>query len=227
MWEKSTGKLVRRMKADSMFLNSVAVHPYFPKIACSGIDSSVKIFEVELGDSLDTSHEIERKIYTSVFGCQMFTISEAKAAIEKANQLKELGNKAFRANNTNEAIDFYKRTLHKLDFHPPGIKYHQSRLQLKMLTHLNLAATYIAEKEWKKAIKETSIVLEINPDNIKALYRRAKSYFRLKLFRESRNDIKKALKLDPSDNAIQSLAQKLERIPDSAGKNEMFSGIFL
>ena len=111
MWEKSTGKLVRRMKADSMFLNSVAVHPYFPKIACSGIDSSVKIFEVELGDSLDTSHEIERKIYTSVFGCQMFTISEAKAAIEKANQLKELGNKAFRANNTNEAIDFYKRTL--------------------------------------------------------------------------------------------------------------------
>lgn len=45
--------------------------------------------------------------------------------------------------------------------------------------NLNLAQCYIKLKEYKSAISHTSKVLEIEQDNVKALYRRGISYMAL------------------------------------------------
>lgn len=44
VWDRRTGELLRRFKADGNIVNCVAAHPYAPLLASSGIDSNIKLW---------------------------------------------------------------------------------------------------------------------------------------------------------------------------------------
>ncbi|KAK9238062.1 WD40-repeat-containing domain protein [Lipomyces kononenkoae] len=44
VWEKSTGRIVQILDADTEIVNVMQPHPYIPQVAVSGIDRTVKIF---------------------------------------------------------------------------------------------------------------------------------------------------------------------------------------
>jgi len=46
IWEKLSGKLVHKLKADENVVNGVAPHPFLPILATCGIDSDGKIFDI-------------------------------------------------------------------------------------------------------------------------------------------------------------------------------------
>ena len=43
MWRKSTGALCGIYEGDSSVVNVVEMHPHLPLVACSGIDTTVKV----------------------------------------------------------------------------------------------------------------------------------------------------------------------------------------
>eukprot|EP00004_Rigifila_ramosa_P012128 TRINITY_DN260_c0_g1_i11.p1 TRINITY_DN260_c0_g1~~TRINITY_DN260_c0_g1_i11.p1 ORF type:complete len:315 (-),score=65.23 TRINITY_DN260_c0_g1_i11:23-967(-) len=45
IWETETAELVQVIRGDTMIVNCVEPHPYFPVLAVSGIDDDIKIFE--------------------------------------------------------------------------------------------------------------------------------------------------------------------------------------
>lgn len=73
----------------------------------------------------------------------------------------------------------------------------------------NLAAVYIKQEQWEKAIYATSKVLEVDPDNLKARYRRSLAYLRSKQSQQAAADLDVAMARAPNDPSIRRLAMEL------------------
>jgi regulator of sirC expression with transglutaminase-like and TPR domain len=73
----------------------------------------------------------------------------------------------------------------------------------------NLAACYIKEEQWEKAIYATSKVIEVDPNNVKARYRRSLAYMRNKQIKEAAADMDVAMAQAPNDASIRRLAMEL------------------
>ncbi|KAJ8613407.1 hypothetical protein CTAYLR_002260 [Chrysophaeum taylorii] len=65
---------------------------------------------------------------------------------------------------------------------------------------LNRAACYLKVKDYVNAKKDAATVVEADPDNAKALFRRAKAWLGLDEWAKARADLKKVLDLDPNSN---------------------------
>lgn len=73
----------------------------------------------------------------------------------------------------------------------------------------NLAACYIKQERWDKAVYATTKVLEVDPDNLKARYRRSLAYLRLKDTQRAASDLDRALERAPNDPSVRRLALEL------------------
>ena len=58
-------------------------------------------------------------------------------------------------------------------------------------------------EKWDKAIDDCKEVLSYEPENIKALLRRANAYFKKRSYQAAKNDIDICLRLNPSDKKAQ------------------------
>jgi len=76
---------------------------------------------------------------------------------------------------------------------------------------LNYAISLIKEKKWKDAIEQTDKVLEIEPKNIKALYRKALVFIGMDNWDDAMKLLVEAKELDPTNTAIQQEIQKLKK----------------
>merc|ERR1711974_314931 len=67
----------------------------------------------------------------------------------------------------------------------------------------NMSAVYVKQEKYKKAIEFASKSLEIDPTNIKALFRRGKSYLAINEVENAEKDLEQANELaGGSDNSI-------------------------
>lgn len=69
---------------------------------------------------------------------------------------------------------------------------------------LNLAACAIKLGSFQRAMNVCSLVIHIQPDSIKAWFRRAKAALELGLITSAFEDLTQAVSLDPNNKAIQS-----------------------
>ncbi|XP_041074022.1 FKBP prolyl isomerase 16 [Polyodon spathula] len=88
--------------------------------------------------------------------------------------------------------------------------------ELKCLN--NLAAVHIKLERCNDALETSSSVLELDPDNVKALFRKGKLLSDKGEFQEAMETLKKALKLEPSTKAIHIELSKL--VKKQTGDNE-------
>ena len=133
----------------------------------------------------------------------------------KSVELKKEGNALYLSGDNNEAISKYDEAL---DTCP--LVYKEDRAMLLG----NKAAALIKMDEKEKAIAECSKAIELNPDYVKALSRRAQAYEDTDKPHEAFKDFEQVLKIDPGHKearmAVMRLPDKIKE-KDEKLKEEM------
>ncbi|KAL8950488.1 MAG: hypothetical protein Q9222_003477 [Ikaeria aurantiellina] len=128
-----------------------------------------------------------------------------------ATELKDFGNKAFKAGDLNLALDKYQKGLRYLNEDPEIEKDDPPDLSKQMTAirftlHSNSALLQNKLKFYEEAQKSANKALEqdniANSDRAKALYRKGMTSQGLKDDEQAIKDFEEALKLAPGDSAI-------------------------
>ncbi|RHY35585.1 hypothetical protein DYB25_004602 [Aphanomyces astaci] len=162
-----------------------------------------------------------------------------EARVEDAQQCKELGAAAHKADERNRAIQFYERALYHVDFDEgtwafelldnhrdavnevrlPGTLTPCHEITLSHVTHavyLNLAACHLAldDGDMQKVLENCDLALQIDKDNVKALYRKGQAYLNTNDLDAAIVVLKKAAALNPTDKAIR-------QVPDDPDQQQL------
>ncbi|OXB73131.1 UNVERIFIED_CONTAM: hypothetical protein H355_012056 [Colinus virginianus] len=135
-----------------------------------------------------------------------------KEKIELANRKRERGNFYYQQADYVLAINSYDIALKvissssKVDFTPDE---EAELLDVKVKCLNNLAASQLKLDHYEAALKSCNLVLEHQPGNIKALFRKGKVLAQQGEYREAIPILKAALKLEPSNKTIHAELSKL------------------
>lgn len=123
--------------------------------------------------------------------------------IEAAGKKKEEGNAWFKAGKYERASRRYEKAAKFIEYDSSFTdeEKQQSKV-LKISCKLNNAACKLKLKDYKEAEKLCSKVLELDGQNVKALYRRAQAYIQLVDLDLAEIDIKRALEIDPDNRDV-------------------------
>ncbi|XP_063865630.1 AH receptor-interacting protein-like [Scylla paramamosain] len=131
--------------------------------------------------------------------------------------LKEEGNSLYKVGDHEGASKKYSEALGRLEQlmlrEKPGDEEWLKFNDMKMPLLLNYSQCQILQGEFYSAIEHCSTVLEKQPDNVKALYRRGRAYVEVFSPTEARRDLEKAAKLDASiAHSCRSLLSRLAKM---------------
>lgn len=127
--------------------------------------------------------------------------TRAKEIYRKAKllkQKKEEGNTAFKASKLEEAYNLYSEAL-EID---PFNKSTNAKL------YFNRATVAAKQKKTEQSIADCTKALDLDPDYIKALLRRAKSYMETEQYEEAVRDYEAVFKLDKTNREYRHLLQE-------------------
>ena len=131
-----------------------------------------------------------------------------------ARRHKTLGTDKFKTGDIRAAAVHYSKALKylipiKLDeLCEEAIR--KDTLALTSVILLNLAACQLKFKQDHLAAQNCTKVLQIEPENVKALYRRGLALINMKDFDQAREDLIEARRLEPSNRAIDDQLRSLE-----------------
>ncbi|KAK4800621.1 hypothetical protein SAY86_021108 [Trapa natans] len=144
-----------------------------------------------------------------------------KERIEAAEQKKEEGNHLFKYGKYQRAAKKYNKAADYVgednDFGDDDLK---PVIALRVSCWLNGAACNIKLNSFKEAINLCSKVLDIEFQNLKALYRRAQAFMENADLLLAEVDIKKALEVDPANREFKSLYIKLKRLQADSNRRD-------
>lgn len=131
--------------------------------------------------------------------------------IEKAKAEKDRGNALFSKGEHKEALAAY----HFAKLHIKGLmnvkpEEEEEIKAVNLSCNLNMAAVYIKFGWWQKAITVATQVLETDPKNVKALFRRGKAYIELNNTDKARVDLLAAISLAPNDKPLREEYARLK-----------------
>eukprot|EP01103_Thecamoeba_quadrilineata_P003932 TRINITY_DN13665_c0_g1_i1.p2 TRINITY_DN13665_c0_g1~~TRINITY_DN13665_c0_g1_i1.p2 ORF type:complete len:185 (-),score=46.26 TRINITY_DN13665_c0_g1_i1:618-1148(-) len=143
--------------------------------------------------------------------------------IEIIQKYKQTGNEAFKVGDYKKAFQNYHFAIMytKSVFEKPQTmipvqseKLNEEDLKEFKSLHaaitLNMALIHIKQENFDKALKECDQVLEIEKDNVKALYRRGLIHMNHRHdIDKARADFNKALSLEPNNDAIKKELKRL------------------
>jgi tetratricopeptide (TPR) repeat protein len=81
--------------------------------------------------------------------------------------------------------------------------------QLKSVCHLNLAACQLKLERYKHVVANCSVVLSVDENNIKGLYRKGLALFHLGELEEARNVVQRALSVEPKNSSCNELLKQI------------------
>jgi len=87
-----------------------------------------------------------------------------------------------------------------------------TKKSVKLPCYLNLAACFLKQKNYKSTIENATKALEIDPLNIKALWRRGVALTDNSDWYEAEADFTKALEIDQDNKTVQSAFNRLKKI---------------
>ena len=125
---------------------------------------------------------------------------------------KEEATELFKGSNFAHAAARYTKSLghcHKFIDMTPEIKKEVESVKVSL--YLNLAQCYLKLEQWSKVVPNCKDALTFDPDNVKALYRRAYALIKLKQIDEAHKDVKLALTKKSDDKSL----LKLKKIIDA------------
>lgn len=123
---------------------------------------------------------------------------------------RESGNDYFSKGKFEDAFNSYTRSI---TYNPKDV-----------IGYSNRAMCSLKLKNYEKAELDCNIALEMDSDHVKSLYRRSQAKVHLGKFRSAIDDLKKAIKLDPSNKSFNDQLQKYRESRKSCmRKTEKFS----
>jgi len=128
--------------------------------------------------------------YPYMAGSYTYGENETKETVAAA--IRSMGNEKFKEKDWSGAESKYKK----------AIKYADEGSEQFLLSHGNLAAIYLVLKKYDNVVTHTTIVLNTQSDNFKALSRRGQANFRLKALEEASRDLKAAKAINPDDKTV-------------------------
>ena len=143
--------------------------------------------------------------------------------LDVAKKHKEEGSKLFKQNHVHQAAIRYSKAIQYLAAVDPDIPlevedledYEKEIVSLRTVSLLNLAACQLKLQQYDHVVRNCSRVLEVEPGNVKSLYRRARALLAMKDYESARNDAEKAKGLDPGNQAVGELLRAVD-IQESA-----------
>jgi len=136
---------------------------------------------------------------------------EVADKVAMAQKKKTEGNEFFKANRFSLANKRYKKALSYIAY-GEWDSYKTEVDQLKVSCHLNTAAILLRNKEYQNVITELKKVTEIEPSNVKALYRRAQAYAGLADYQAALTDLNRAADLDQGNREVKREIYRVKQL---------------
>ena len=122
-----------------------------------------------------------------------------------AKVIKEQADSHFREARFECAISGYSKAL---DAFPSDPRFDSGRA----VCHNNRAAAFFQLREFEKVISDTSSVLSIEPQNLKALVRRCQSYEHVGKFEQAANDANIAVKIEYANGRLSQVGMRAQGV---------------
>merc|ERR1712228_534628 len=128
--------------------------------------------------------------------------------LELALKHKSEGNKLYKLKQYEQALDAYSLAIR----HCPLNDENDEDVTNEHLSifYANRSACYIAMNEWEQSIEECTLSIEQNKQNIKAYWRRAKSYEKLEKWQDAKSDYNSILLIDPNHEISKANLKRIE-----------------
>eukprot|EP00947_MAST-08B_sp_MAST-8B-sp1_P004293 g4293.t1 len=154
----------------------------------------------------------------------------------EATELKAKGNAAFKAGDMAAAADLYEEAasyLEQLD-DPMGDEAEaEEKLEgdikaLQISLFNNGCVAKIKLSDFGAAIQDATKALEIDPKNVKALWKRGEARMKFGLLKAARADVLAACKLEPKNKTLRKALADVKKAQDAAKAEEKkaFGGLF-
>jgi len=136
--------------------------------------------------------------------------------LEIIDKIKSSGNHFYKKKDITSAIRKYKKAMKyiKILRESMGSTEEDEEEKIRKIEvpiTLNIAAALITDKNFEEAFKQCDKVLEIQPENSKALYRRGQSYFGLMEYDLALADLGKVKEMEPEDKGILNEINKVKK----------------
>lgn len=134
---------------------------------------------------------------------------------------KDEGNELFKGGNIRPAAARYHKSLtHIAKFFDLSPEDQVEVNALKLSLFLNLSQCYIKLENWDNALKNIEDALAIDPNNSKALFRRATVWEAKKDYEKSLKDFKRAEELTPQDKLIGKAVERVSKLVQKEREKE-------
>ncbi|KAJ1404534.1 Tetratricopeptide-like helical domain superfamily [Sesbania bispinosa] len=128
---------------------------------------------------------------------------DTQEKIEACERKKHDGNLLFKAENFRRASNKYEKAVKYIEFdHSFSDDEKRHANSLRLSCNLNKAACKLKLGEYTEVVRLCTKVLEQDPLNVKALYRRCQAYLKTSDLEKAEADIKRALIIDPNNRDI-------------------------
>jgi len=142
---------------------------------------------------------------------------------------KNLGNNDFKNGELKHALIHYHQALLYANGLVGITKEQTIKMNIvKVSCWNNMAAAYLKEGNYTKAVNYCNKVLSLELNNVKALFRRGKAYLELNNLEKAQEDLKNAERVDPDDKSIQKELQALKKRQQEQDKKQQkfYSAMF-
>lgn len=148
--------------------------------------------------------------------------------IAQAEFSKNRGSEFFKSGKYQLALKHYKRVSQLVGPFVAGDERNEKKDSLLLAAYLNLAMTYLKLKKETPVIENCNLALEIDPNSVKAYFRRGQAKFGLKEYQAALKDFEKVLSLEENNSAAKAeIARTLKAIKEhNQREKQIFSGMF-
>lgn len=145
----------------------------------------------------------------------------------EATASKEKGNQQFKQQKFKEALVLYQEGLDILSDEPDDPE-EKEFIEIKLGLLNNSSLMNIKLGKWSESIEFSNKALQIDSNNSKSLFRRAQARMNYGLFKEAREDIVKAIKLEPQNKEFRKFFEEFKKKCEEAKEKEkkQFGGLF-
>lgn len=129
--------------------------------------------------------------------------------IQVALRFKDDGNIKFKEKKFKEAEGIYRDALSHLD----TCKIDNDEIKkLKITLYQNLSVSLNYSGDHRDAVTNCTHAINLDPKAMKALYQRGIAHMKLKNFEDATQDLKEAIKLNPSDKKMRADFETLKNL---------------
>lgn len=155
---------------------------------------------------------------------------EASEKLEQADIKKAKGTSFFKAEKYKMAVKFYQEVVSLLE-NATGMDEEEEKTKkdsLLLAAHLNLAMCYLKLNDSHLAAQQCDKALELDSDNVKALFRRGQALQNKADYDLAKQDFERVVELDPQNKAAKNqvtvCVRKMKQIKEKEKK--LYAGMF-